>query len=380
MKIIFIFFLLIVFYVYGGYCLVLWILNFLMRKKDNLNKGEVYPTVTLFIPVYNEEKVIRKKIENALALGYPKDKIEIIVASDGSDDETAFIAKEYEKEGIIFYKGEERKGKNFIINDLIPKTNGEIIVFTDANSFYKQDSIKNLVKNFQDAKAGCICGKLLYTDDTGSLVAKGESLYFKYESILKNLESRFGAVVTGNGAIYAIRRSLFSPLPKEVPNDFAHPIEVIAKGFNVLYEPTAIAEEKATSSVNEEFKRRIRIVLRSFTAFIFYQKKYNFLKSINSFFFISHKLLRWFVFPLMILIFFINYFLEGFFYELLFKIQIVFYLSALIGWIFQEINIKIKIFYIPFYFCLINLAGVIGICKYFVGKRETLWEIARTTR
>ncbi|OGL42056.1 MAG: hypothetical protein A2042_06620 [Candidatus Schekmanbacteria bacterium GWA2_38_11] len=352
-----------------------------MFKKSQWKENETnLPFVTLLIPVHNEERVIRRKIENTLALDYPKGKLEIIIASDASNDKTDSIIKGYEMEGIIFYREEERSGKNVIINNSIPKIKGELIVFSDANSIYKPDAIKNLVKNFQDPKVGCVCGKLIYVNDKGSLVGKGESLYFKYESMLKNLESNFGVVVTGNGAIYAIRRDLLFPLPNEVPNDFAHPIEVRAKGFKVVYEPSAIAEEKATSSIKDEFKRRVRIVVRSFSAFIYYQKKYNILKSRNSFFFISHKLLRWFVFPLMIMIFSINFFLTGYFYQFFFKIQLLFYMSALIGWVFQEIKIKIKIFYIPFYFCLINLAGTVGLYKYFIGKRETIWEAAESTR
>jgi len=379
MKIIFFFLLTIVFYVYGGYCLLLWILSLFVQKKDN-NSVNFFPTVTFFIPAYNEEKIIRRKIENSLAIDYPKEKIEIVISSDGSFDNTEQIVSEYINKGIKFFKESKRGGKNNLINKFFTKMTGDVIVFSDANSIYRPDAIKNLVKKFLDPEVGCICGKLVYIDDSGSLVGKGESLYFKYESMLKNYESNFGAVVTGNGAIYAIRRSLFSPLPNEVPNDFAHPLEVRSRGFKVVYEPSAIAEEKATSSIKEEFSRRVRIVIRSFSAFIFYQKKFNFLRSLNSFFFISHKLLRWFVFPLMILLLLINFTLSGYFYQIVFKLQLLFYLIALIGWIFDKINIKIKIFYIPFYFCLINLAGTVGLYKYFIGKRETVWEVAESTR
>jgi len=379
MKLFFLFLIFVVLYIYFGYPLIIGSFSVFKKSRKEERKTNL-PFVTFLILVHNEERVIREKIKNSLGLDYPKDKLELIIASDASDDKTDLIIKEYERKGIIFYREEERRGKNFMINNVIPKTTGELIVFSDANSFYRPDAIKNLVKNFQNPKVGCICGKLIYTDNTGSLVAKGESLYFKYEAMLKNLESKFGAVVTGNGAIYAIRRSLFSPLSAEVPNDFAHPIEAMAKGYSVLYEPSAVAEEKATSSIKEEFRRRVRIVLRSFTAFIFYQKKYNILKNLNSFFFISHKLLRWFIFPLLVIILFINSFLKGYFYELLFNLQIAFYLSALVGWFLQTLNIRIKIFYIPFYFCLINLAGMIGIYKFLIGKKEVIWEVAKTTR
>ncbi|MBI5376478.1 MAG: glycosyltransferase family 2 protein [Candidatus Schekmanbacteria bacterium] len=342
--------------------------------------GDYVPTVTLFVPVFNEEKIIRKKIENSIGIDYPKEKIEIVFYSDNSSDETDQIINEYIGTGIKLYRADTRRGKNYLINNSFEKMNGDIIVFSDANSLYRKDAIKLLVRNFKDQTVGCVCGKLVYISDANSLVGKGESLYFKYESTLKRLESVFGSVVTGNGAIYAIRKNLLSQLPEEVPNDFAHPIEIKAKGFKVIYEPLAIAEERATVSTAEEFRRRVRIVLRSFTAFIFYQKKYNILKNSYSFFFISHKLLRWFIFPLMVLIFFINLSLNGYYANILLYIQCIFYISALIGFICQKMDFKIKVFYIPFYFCLINLAGALGILKYFIGKKEIMWDIAETTR
>jgi len=376
----FIFYLMIfiVVYVYIGYYSLLRILEIFSKQKIII--GDYVPTVTLFVPVFNEEKMIRKKIENSIGIDYPKEKIEIVFYSDSSSDETDKIINEYIGAGIKLYRADTRRGKNYLINNSFEKMNGDIIVFSDANSLYRKDAIKLLVRSFIDQTVGCVCGKLVYISDTNSLVGKGESLYFKYESALKRLESAFGSVVTGNGAIYAIRKSLFSQLPEEVPNDFAHPIEIKAKGFKVIYEPLAIAEERATASTTEEFRRRVRIVLRSFTAFIFYQKKYNILKNSYSFFFVSHKLLRWFIFPLMVVIFFINLSLNGYYANILLYIQYIFYISALIGCICQRMDLKIKLFYVPFYFCLINLAGALGILKYFVGKKEIMWDIAETTR
>ncbi len=295
---------LLIVYVYVGYPLVLMIL---IPKANSLIKQEIIPNVILFIPAYNEEKVIMNKIENSLALDYPKEKLKIVVASDGSTDSTEIIVKDYVDKGIILFESKIRKGKSFIINEFIPKSDGDIIIFTDANCVYKEDSIKKLVRSFNDEKVGCVVGNLKYIDKRSS-VGKGEGLYFRYESMIKKLESRYGAVVAANGSIYAIRKDLFSSLDPDVANDLAHPIKIAYKRYKIVFEPEAIAYEKATSSPTEEFGRRSRIVTRGLTAFIRYWKKYHMLKGMWGFCFISHKLIRWFVPFFLIAILLSNFF------------------------------------------------------------------------
>lgn len=374
MEYFFWFFFFVIIYVYIGYLIILILISF---AGNSAQREEITPSITLFIPVYNEDKIIEEKILNSIAMDYPKDKLEIIVASDGSTDETVNIVKKFLKDGVILFERNERKGKNYVINTCIPMCKGKVIVFTDANSFFKEDVIKKLVKNFSNEKVGCVIGNLRYVQESTS-VGKGEGLYFRYESLLKRLESKFGTVVAATGAIYAIRKSLFTPLDLDVANDFAHPVHIAAMGYKVLFEPEAIAYEKATSFATEEFKRRARIVTRGITGFMRYRRPYRMLRGMRGFCFISHKLLRWFIPFFLIAIFLSNLFLYTPFFRFTLYSQVVFYSMALIG-IFRKKKSS-KFFSIPSYFCIINLAALIGIIKYFLGERQSIWEVAKTTR
>lgn len=375
MEYIFLFFLFIIVYVYIGYPVLLKII--ILRGKY-INKKEITPSVTLFIPAYNEERIIKEKIINSLDIDYPRDKLEIVVASDGSTDSTVSIIKNFRERGVILFEAPERRGKNFIINEFIPNCIGEIIVFTDANSFYKEDTIKKVVRNFSDERVGCVVGNLRYVDEK-TLVGKGEGLYFHYESMIKGLENRLGTVVAATGSIYAIRRSLFNPLDLDIANDFAHPIHIASKGYKIVFEHEALAFEKATSSTAEEFKRRSRIVTRGITAFLRYWRSYGMLKGMWGFCFISHKLLRWFIPFFMIGLFLFNLFLlSSPFYKFVLFGQLGFYLTALVGYLLKK---RVRRFLTaPFYFSLVNLAAFVGILKYFLGKRQKIWETAKTTR
>ena len=374
MEYIFWLFVFIIFYVYIGYPLVLKIINVVGKS---IKKGETLPYVTLFIPAYNEANVIKAKIENSLSLKYPIEKLEIVVASDGSTDGTGHIVKDFPYKRIILFESTERKGKNSIINEYIPRCNGEIIVFTDANSFFKADAIKKLVKSFNDERVGCVVGNLKYIDESTS-VGKGEGIYFRYESMIKELESKLGTVVAATGSIYAIRKSLFSSLDLDVANDFAHPIQIADRGYKIVFEPEAVAFEKATSSVAEEYKRRVRIVTRGITAFIRYRKPYHMLRGMWGFCFVSHKLFRWFIPFFLIALFLINLFLYSPFFKVTLYSQLAFYSIAIIGLFFK--GKSGKLFTVPLYFCVINLAALTGILRYILGKRQSIWEAAKTTR
>jgi len=374
LEVIFFILIAIILYVYIGYPLILQLLSSFGKT---IEKENIFPIVTLFIPAHNEAEVIRQKIENSLNLDYPRKKLEIIVASDGSTDGTGDIVREYAEIGVLFFESKKRGGKNSLINRYINNATGEIIIFTDANSFYKEAAIKKLVINFNDKSVGCVVGNLKYIDKKTS-VGKGEGLYFRYESMIKMLESRHGTLVAATGSIYAIRKSLFTPLDMDVANDLAHPIQIAASGYKVVFEPEAVVYEKATSSPAEEFKRRARIVTRGLTAFLRYRKKYRMIRGMWGFCFVSHKLIRWFVPFLLIALFLTNLFLYSSFFKFTLYGQIGFYGAALAGAFFKEKTGKV--FSIPFYFCLINFAALMGIIKYFKGARESVWEVAKTTR
>ena len=366
---------LIIVYVYIGYPILLMILN--LKRKSIYIKDDFMPTVTLFIPVYNEEKIIKEKISNSLALDYPKEKLQIVVASDGSNDNSVNIVRNFLREGITLFTSVKRRGKNSVINEYLPRCNGELIVFTDADVVFNRDAIKKLVGNFNDMSVGCVVGILRYADEKTS-IGKGAGLYTRYESIIRKLEGRLGTLVVATGAIYAIRKELFIPLDMDVPNDFAHPIQIAAMGYKIVFEVEARAYGKASSSASDEFKRRRRIVTRGLTAFVRYWRQYHMLRGMWGFCFISHKLLRWFIPFFLIVIFLSNIFLHSPFFRFTLYSQVGFYFIALAG-IFFKRRLG-RFFSVPFYFCVINFAAFIGVLRYFGGKRQVIWDVAKTTR
>lgn len=367
-----------VFYVYAAYPILLKILSY--RPKNFRMDNNYSPFVTLFIPVYNEEAVIEEKLRNSLALDYPPEKLEVMVISDGSTDRTNSILTDFSHPNVTTAIQHYRSGKNACINQYVPTSRGEILVFSDANSMYRRDAIRKLVRHFHDTRVGCVCGNLKYVDKLTS-VGKGEGLYFRYEAFLKDMESKQGAVVSANGAIYAFRKTLFEPIPLNAPNDFVHPIEARQKGYFALYDREAIAEEKASITFHEEFERRTRIVTRSYTAYKLYSKQHRILRSPHGLYFLSHKLLRWHLPLLLLPIFVLNILLmNDASYACLLIVQIAFYLAGFVGYAYHKAGRHLSILYVPFYFCLINLAAMIGIIRYYTRGADVIWEQAPGTR
>lgn len=369
----------IILYVYAGYPLVLFILGlFKRRRMSPPEKLEEYPSVALIISVYNEEKIIKEKIENSLKLDYPKDKLRIVIASDGSIDGTEKIVRAYESGNVVLKSFDKREGKSATLNGAILGLEESIVVFSDANAFYKEDTLKKLVRNFVDEEVGCAVGRLVYLSNH-SYVGRGESLYWRYESLLNRLESRMRSVLVGTGTIFAIRREIFRPVMKDVANDFQLPAEVAAQGFGVVYESEAIAYERSTYFFREEFARKRRIIIRGLTGYR--HLKNNFGSSFRVFQFISRKLLRWWIGPLLPLLYITNVLLiNDPVFRTLFILQNIFYVIAAIGALLRRGKIQSKFFFVPFYFVLVNAASLAAITTYLCGKRLSAWEKAETTR
>lgn len=363
-------------YVYIGYPCVLAGLG--MGRRYQI-PPDFSPSVSLFIPAHNESQVIADKIRNSFELEYPPKALEIVVVSDGSTDGTPEIAQEAGADRIRVWRSPTRAGKSALINRFGPSCRGEIIVFTDANAMFLPDAVKNLARHFVDPAVGCVVGRLRYVDQR-TAVAKGEGLYFKYESLLKRLESRLGTVVAATGSIYAIRRRLLTEFAPDVANDFAHPILVAARGYKVVFEPEAVALEKATARPDEEFRRKARIVTRGLTAFARYWRKGHMLRGLWGFCFVSHKLLRWFgwVYMTVVLVASIALYDTGIAYKGLVWAQGLFYGLAFLAWGAGHRHGRFAA--VPLYFCMINLAALAGVVRFFRGKRVAMWESAPTTR
>lgn len=248
-------------YHYVGYPLTLAVIAALRRDRP-VRPGTGTPSVTLVISAYNEEGVLRTKLENALALDYPADKLEIIVASDGSTDRTVAIAREFAPRGVVVHEYRTNRGKNAALNDTVPLARGEIVVFTDANGMYRPDALRRLVAYFDDPRVGCVCGELIYLNYSRNPVAEGYGTYWRFDQLQKRLESRLLTLLGANGSIFAVRRRLYRPLPNTVCNDMVLPILIAAAGHAVVYAPDAVSTEAGSTDLHEELRRRSRIIAR----------------------------------------------------------------------------------------------------------------------
>ncbi len=367
----------VIIYAYAGYPAILSLCGIFRRKR--VPPDDSYcPRVVLIISVNNEERIIREKIENSLKLDYPKDKLRILVASDGSVDATNDIVREYGSRNVVLKAFDRREGKSATLNGAVLGLEGDILIFSDANAFYREDAIRKLVRNMADDDVGCVVGRLVYLSNH-SYVGKGESLYWRYESYLNNLESKLKSVLVATGTIFAVRRELFRPLIKDVANDFQLPAEVASRGFGVVYERDAIAYEKSTFFFREEFARKRRIIVRGLTGFR--ALRGNFGGPFRVFQFVSRKLIRWFVGPLLPALYIANLLLISHpVYLALFVLQNVFYLLAAIGALLRRGGVQSRVLFIPFYFVMVNAASLAAIVNYICGGRLTSWEKAETTR
>ncbi len=364
-------------YIYAGYPLILAFLGIFAPRRRG-SGGDQLPTIALIVSAHNEERIIREKIENCLKLDYPRDRLKIIVSSDGSEDGTNDIVGEYESSGVVLKAFARREGKSATLTKTVLGIEEDVLVFSDANAFYKEDALLKLVRNFDVEETGCVVGRLVYLDNE-SYVGKGESLYWRYEGLLNRLESRLGSVLVATGTIFAIRRELFRPVLKDVANDFQIPAEVASQGYGVVYEPDAVAFERSTYFFREEFSRKRRIVVRGLTGYS--HLRHNFGGKLRSFQFVSRKLLRWCVGAALPVVYIASLFLvrEPFF-AVFFALQNLFYIFAAIGAILRRGRVRTKIFFVPFYFVMVNAAAMAAIFKYLSGGRLSSWEKAETTR
>jgi len=361
-----------------GYALVLIIIS-RFRKVKVKTREDYLPKVSLIIAAFNEEKAIEEKIKNSLSLDYPQDKLEVIVASDASNDQTDEIARSYQNQGIILYRQDEHLGKTNIQNEAVKIAQGEILVFSDATGMYDKDAIRKLVRSFADPNVGCVAGELKYITLDQGKSEEGEGIYWKYERFIKKMESRANSLSGVNGAIYALRRNLYVPLPPDIISDFVEPLEIFKNGHRVIYEKKALCFEKSSKGITAEFRRKVRIIIRGLRGLAFEKTLLNPLKyGLMSFQLISHKLLRWFLPLFLITLILANFFLiSSPFFLVLFWLQIIFYLFAFVGFILDKSDIDFKLFYLPFYFCTINLAALIALMKSAKGEKKIVWQTER---
>lgn len=361
-------------YTYIGYLAVLYIFS-LFKGRKALPGGDYYPSVSFIIAAYNEEKGIGKKLEDSIRLDYPKDKLEIIVASDASTDRTDEIVNSFSDKGVKLVRQGTRKGKTLAQNLAVSLAKSEILVFSDATTIYKADAIRKLVRHFEDFNIGCVGGEEHFIKSDNE-ISEEAGFFWKYETLIRRKESDFNTMIGVSGCIFAIRRELYEPLEGTLIEDFALPLQVASKGFKVIYDAEAVGYERAAKDTKAELSRKARIVSGGINVVFMMKRLLNPLKyPILSFQIISHKILRWLSPIFMITLFISNMFLlrDGIGFLIIGAGQISFYMFAFAGYIFKAP----AILRLVYHFSVINLAAIIGMARFLKGDKKVLWETVR---
>ena len=351
-------------YIFIGYPLLIHVLFIFFGKKDNPAQKEL-PAVSLILSAYNEEDVILYKISNFQELDYPNGKLELIIVSDGSYDRTDELIRECGVEGVRLLVQERNMGKTSALNRAVGEAKGEILVFTDANSMFDRDALKALAVRFADCEVGLVSGHTEYQGE------EGVGAYRRYEDRIKETESGLWGIVGADGAIYAMRKSLYTTLQPQYINDFLHPLQVVLHGSRAVQEQKAVCREPLESIGLGEFKRQIRIMTQSWiivfsmAPLMLRSRKWGALWQL-----FSHKVLRWLTLPLMALLLLVNLTLvgEGFVYSLSLTVQLIFYFAA---WFFRHDEGGIK--NLPYSFLLLHYSAIAGFIQYLKGEKYISW-------
>ena len=389
MKIVFWIALFIVFYTYIGYGILLYIIIRLKRlfrgkpQKAVLPADEDLPTMTLMICAYNEEDVVAEKMENTLALDYPKDKLRIMWVTDGSNDHTNELLKAYPEVDIVF--SPERRGKTSALKHGLRELKTRYVAFTDANTMINGGALREIARLFADPTVGCVSGeKRVAARKAGEMAAEGEGLYWKYESTLKRWDSELYSAMGAAGELYAIDPTLCREVPDEaLLDDFMLSMYVVQGGKRIAYTPDAYAQEYGSANIHEESKRKRRIAAGGLQSIWWPRSMLNPLRQpLVTFQFVSHRVLRWSITPIaMVLLLLVNIALvvkgAGMFYTVMLILQTLFYLMALAGWLQNRFGYKNKLLYTAYYFVFMNFNVFRGMAYLKSHGKRGAWEKAK---
>lgn len=389
LKILFWAMLLIVFYTYIGYGILLYIIIRLKRLfkgkplKAVLPSDEELPTMTLMICAYNEEDVVEEKMANTLALDYPRDKFRIMWVTDGSNDRTNELLQAYPEVDIVF--SPERKGKTAALKHGLRELKTRYVAFTDANTMINRDALREIARLFMDPTVGCVSGeKRVAARKAGEMAAEGEGLYWRYESTLKKWDSELYSAMGAAGELYAIDPTLVREVPDEaLLDDFMMSMYIVQAGRRIAYTPDAYALEYGSANIFEESKRKRRIAAGGLQSIWWLRSMLNPLhQPLVAFQYISHRVLRWSVTPIaLIILLIVNallvYFKAGAFYTVMLVLQLLFYLMALAGWWLDRRGHKNKLLYTAYYFVFMNINVFRGMAYLRTHGKSGAWEKAR---
>lgn len=366
-------------YCYAIYPFVVWLAAFVFKPvKRTVGQAEP-PSVTVLISAHNEEDWIVERIKNLLALNYPPEKITIVIASDGSTDRTEELIEGFNDERVVLLSYSPNRGKSNTLNAAMAETQGEIIVFSDANTMFEPDALSLLVQHFDDETTGVVVGRLILRDAaTGSNV---DGIYWRYETFIKKSEAKLGALLGANGAIYAMRRDCFVEIPgNTIIDDFVIPLLAKLKHrCRIVYEPAAVAVEESAPHVSDEFWRRARIGAGGYQSLTLLWPLLSPAHGWTAFAFFSHKVLRWFSPFFLLSILVCNVFLvEHWLFQIVLAVQLACYGTALLGWFVPGRNIFSRGIRLSTMFASMNLALLVGFWRWLTTPQTGAWK--RTAR
>ena len=381
-----------VLYTYAGYPLVLGVLAGLAQwrsdwrfvsgagsRRSSPRAATELPRVAVIVAALDEERDIEARVRNLLAQDYPAGRLQVHVGSDGSTDRTAAIVRAIAHPDVHLADFPARRGKASVLNDLVPAADADILVFTDANTVFHADAVRMLVRHFDDADVGCVCGelRLVRAGDGGD---NQDHVYWRYERMLKFHESRIGGLLGANGGVYALRRRDYVALPANtIVDDFWISMQVAERGLRCVYDPEAIATETVPDHISDEFGRRVRIGTGNYQSLVRFAGLLDPRRGTLALTFFSHKVLRWLAPHLMILALASSALLAARpFYAALFVAQAVFYASAWIGWRLARTGSTPKALRLPLFFVSMNVGLLVGFYRFTRGAGSGAW--ARTTR
>jgi len=366
------------FYTYGGYPLLIALVSMLRPRR--VQRANYAPAVTMIITAYNEEHALAAKLENTLALDYPRELLEVMVASDCSTDRTDEIARAFAKNGVLLHRQTQRLGKTAAQNAAVAKARGDIILFSDATSLYAPDVLQKMLPNFADESVGCVGGRLVYVDPGDTHVGRGAKSYWNYETFLKRHKSRACSLIGVSGCLYAVRRAAYVPLYHDACSDFIIATKMIEQGLRTIYEPDAVCTEETNRQHDNELRMRVRIIAQTFTDLWRHRAMLNPLRSgLYGIQLLSHKVMRYFVPLFLIALFAAAAVLSGVSvpYRMLFVAQSIGYVGGAMSWLLENLGVRSRLLALPHYFVLANVASLIAMFKFLRGERYARWEPIR---
>jgi biofilm PGA synthesis N-glycosyltransferase PgaC len=371
-------------YTYVGYPLLIRAWAQLHGRQHH--RAAITPLVSIVVVAHNEAPRIRRRIENLLALDYEADRLEIVIASDGSSDATVAVANSFRTAGVRVLSFDAHRGKPAVLNDVVPRLRGEIVVLMDVRQSITENAIRMLVNNFADAGVGAVSGELMLTGSRNGTVSdassgvtdgsmEGLGFYWRYEKFIRVGESHVDSTVGVTGALYAIRRDLFEPIPADtILDDVLIPMQIVRQGYRVLFESAALATEALSASPDAEFRRKVRTIAGNFQLLV--QQPWLLNPFVNRLWLqtASHKLLRLLCPAFLVLLLCVNLFLLEFaFYRVAFVLQVLFYIAALTAQLAPQVSGKTALLSVPHAFCLLNWATVAGFGRFIGGQQQVTW-------